>query len=142
MKKTILFSLAAAALMLAGCAKEAPVNIEVPGTVVKVTASLGDASLTKVTTGSEVGKFAWESGDVIGVWTGSAFTPFTIEESSVGKTAGTFAGTLPEGMEGRSALGIYELFNAPPEKQRKAIPPGPFSLFRMGRTQARSNHQK
>ena len=105
MKKTILFSLAAAALMLAGCAKEAPVNIEVPGTVVKVTASLGDASLTKVTTGSEVGKFAWESGDVIGVWTGSAFTPFTIEESSVGKTAGTFAGTLPEG--GTIGFAVY-----------------------------------
>ena len=69
-----------------------------------MTASLGGAQ-TRVTTGSAVGKFAWESGDVIGIWTGEAFTPFTIEESSVGKVAGTFTGTLPDG--GTIGFAVY-----------------------------------
>ena len=49
------------------------------------------------------------------------------------------AGTLPEGMEGRSALGIYELFNAVPEKKRKApVFPCPLRLFRAACAGARS----
>ena len=80
---------------------------------------------------------AW---NIVPVREGGRLTDILAERA--GQTDSITAGTLPEGMEGRSALGIYELFNAPPEKQRKPIPPGPFSLFRMGRAQARSNHQK
>lgn len=104
MKKNILFALAAAVAILAGCAKESPVTNKAEGTIVTVTASLGGAQ-TRVTTGSAVGKFAWESGDVIGIWTGEAFTPFTIEESSVGKVAGTFTGTVPSG--GSIGFAVY-----------------------------------
>lgn len=55
-----------------------------------------------------------------------------------GQTDSITAGTLPEGMEGRSALGIYELFNAPPEKKRRAIPCCPFGLIRMLRAKERN----
>lgn len=48
-----------------------------------------------------------------------------------GQTDSFTAGTLPEGMEGRSALGIYELFNAVPEERRKApVLPCPLRLLR------------
>ena len=104
MKKNIFIVIAASIALFAGCAKEATTVDNTPGNVVKVTASLGSAT-TRVTTGSEVGKFAWESGDVIGIWTGEAFTPFTIEESSVGKTAGTFTGTVPAG--GSIGFAVY-----------------------------------
>ena len=104
MKKNIFITIAASIALLAGCAKESVTVNDANGNIVKVTASLGSVA-TRVTTGSEIGKFAWESGDVIGIWTGEAFTPFTIEESSVGKTAGTFTGTVPEG--GSIGFAVY-----------------------------------
>ncbi len=51
-------------------------------------------------------------------------------------------GTLPEGMEGRSALGIYELFNAPPEEKRKGGLPGPTELCRSMRAERRKILEK
>ena len=99
MKKYILPILALAAMALAGCAKQEAAQIPVGGKVVTITASLDDAASTKVTTGSEVGKFAWEAGDQIGVWVGDAFVPFTIDPTTVGAMAGKFTGTVPEGKE-------------------------------------------
>jgi acyl-CoA synthetase (AMP-forming)/AMP-acid ligase II len=51
-------------------------------------------------------------------------------------------GTLPEGMEGRSALGIYELFNTQPEQKRKGSRPSPFGLGRSMRAKHRSMLKK
>lgn len=99
MKKYI-FSIVALAVLalIAGCAKQQSVDV-VPGSrIVTVTAALENAT-TKVTTGSEVGKFAWEKGDVIGVWVGDAFVPFTLDDSSVGTVAGKFTGEVPAGKE-------------------------------------------
>ena len=51
-------------------------------------------------------------------------TEFTDQLSSIK------GGTLPEGMEGRSALGIYELFNAEPGETSEHIIPDPFTVIR------------
>ena len=51
-------------------------------------------------------------------------------------------GTLPEGMEGRSALGIYELFNTQPEQKRKGSRPSPFGLGRSMRAKHRAMLKK
>jgi len=104
MKKYIISILAVASVLFTGCNKEiASVNSD--SRVVSISAAL-DA--TKVTTGSAIGKFAWEAGDVIGVWTGSEFTPFTIDAATVGQVAGTFTGTLPEG--GSIGEGSYAVY--------------------------------
>ncbi|MDD6365066.1 MAG: fimbrillin family protein [Bacteroidales bacterium] len=94
MKKNILAILALAAVLSAGCNKAEGPDME-GSRIVSISASVGD--VTRVGTGSVLGKFAWETGDAIGIWTGAEFTRFTIEESSVGQSAGTFTGTLPEG---------------------------------------------
>lgn len=99
--KKILFSIliAGVALAFAGCEKQEAVKAPAGGRVVTITAALEKAPTTKVTTGSQVGKFAWESGDQIGVWVGDAFVPFTLDESTVGAVAGKFTGTVPDGKE-------------------------------------------
>lgn len=97
MKKYILSILALAAAVSVGCNKEQAVP-ETGGRTVTVTAAL-EQGATKVTTGSETGKFAWEKGDQIGVWVGDAFVPFTLEDSSVGAVAGKFTGVVPEGKD-------------------------------------------
>ena len=100
MKKYIytLFAAAAALAAFSACNKqEAPVTLGATRTVT-ITAALENA-VSKATTGSEVGKFAWESGDVIGVWVGDAFVPFTLDASAAGATAGKFTGQVPEGKE-------------------------------------------
>ena len=98
MKKYILSILALAALVAAGCAKQEAAPAPSKGRVVTITATL-DNTVTKVTTGSEIGKFAWEADDVIGVWDGEKFVPFTLEPSAAGAVAGKFSGTLDEGKE-------------------------------------------
>lgn len=87
--------LAIASLLFVGCNKNefSPAKSE-GSRVVTITASL---DVTKVGVGESAGKFAWEEGDVVGVWTGAEFTPFTIEPASVGAVAGKFTGTIPEG---------------------------------------------
>lgn len=93
MKKYILSALAIVSILFVGCNKN-EVAPSADSRIVKISAAL---EATKVGTGSAVGKFAWETGDVIGVWTGSEFTPFTVDAATVGTGAGTFTGTLPEG---------------------------------------------
>lgn len=94
MKRYIFSVLAIAAMLFVSCDKQS-LDMPAKSNVVKVTAAL-DVT-TKVTTGSEIGKFQWEKGDVIGVWTGAELTPFYLEDSAAGAQAGTFTGTLPEG---------------------------------------------
>ena len=99
MKKYIFSIVALATLrLIAGCEKPKTSESVTGSRIVTVTAALENAA-TKVTTGSEVGKFAWESGDQIGVWVGDAFVPFTLDESSVGAVAGKFTGEVPAGKE-------------------------------------------
>ena len=99
MKKYIFSIIALAALaLIAGCEKQQSVEPVAASRIVTVTAAL-DNGATKVTTGSEIGKFAWEKGDVIGVWVGDAFVPFTLDESTVGAVAGKFTGEVPAGKE-------------------------------------------
>lgn len=102
MKKYILSILAVASVLFVGCNKEvAPAT---SGRVVKVSAAL---DVTKVA-GTNEGKYAWEAGDVIGVWTGSQLTPFTIEASSVGTGVGVFTGTLPaDGVINENSYAVY-----------------------------------
>jgi len=93
MKKYIISALAIASALFAGCSKFEPAPSVEGSNIVKVSVAL---DVTKVTLTS-AGKLTWETGDVIGVWTGEAFTPFTVDEATVGTGAGTFTGTLPEG---------------------------------------------
>ena len=95
MKKYILPLLALAAMAFAGCAKQEAATPK--GRVVTITAALDNA--TKVTTGSAIGKFAWEEGDAIGVWDGEEFIKFTLDPSTAGAVAGKFTGTVPGGKE-------------------------------------------
>lgn len=99
--KKYMFSFFAAVLAIAftGCEKQEAVNSPAGSRTVTVTAALENATATKVTTGSEVGKFAWEAGDKIGVWVGDSFVPFTLDESTVGAAAGKFTGEVPAGKE-------------------------------------------
>jgi len=99
MKKYIFSIVALATLILiAGCEKPKSEDAVAGTRIVTITATLDDLA-TKVTTGSEIGKFAWESGDQIGVWVGDAFVPFTLDESTAGAVAGKFTGEVPEGKE-------------------------------------------
>lgn len=94
MKKYILSAIAIATTLLVGCNKSETEVPAVQGNVVKVTANLG---VSKVSTNADNTKYQWEAGDVIGVWTGAEFTPFTVEASSVGTGVGVFTGTVPDG---------------------------------------------
>lgn len=97
--------LAAASILAVSCEKNETVPAAGSRTVT-VSAALGD--MTKVGTGSAVGKFAWEQGDVIGIFTGAGFTPFSLDAASVGQVAGTFTGTLPEGGAiGENSIAVY-----------------------------------
>lgn len=104
MKKYIFSALVAAAAIFAGCSKnELPSAMESPR-VVKVSVGIE----TRVATSADNTKYQWEAGDVIGVWTGAAFTPFTVDAASVGQCAGTFTGTLPEGGSvTESSIAVY-----------------------------------
>ena len=90
--------LALAAAAFVGCNKQENAPEAPKGRLVTITAALDDGA-TRVTTGSEVGKFVWEAGDQIGVWVGDAFVPFTLDPTTEGATAGKFTGTVPEGKE-------------------------------------------
>lgn len=108
MKNSVFISISVlASLLLLGACNKDNVSVGVPESrVVKVSAALEPA--TKVSTGSAIGKFTWESGDVIGVWTGTKFTPFTLEESAAGAAAGIFTGTLDEGESvGEASVAVY-----------------------------------
>lgn len=94
MKKYILPFLAICAAAIAGCSKSDDPAALTENRVVKVSASA--SSVTKVY-GTEKGKFVWQKGDVIGVWTGSEMTAFTLDDEWADNTYGTFTGTLPEG---------------------------------------------
>ena len=77
---------------------------------------------------------AW---NIVPVREGGKLTDILAE--SAGQADSITAGTLPEGMEGRSALGLYELFNAAPVEKRKAPAfPCPLRLFRAACAGARS----
>jgi acyl-coenzyme A synthetase/AMP-(fatty) acid ligase len=52
------------------------------------------------------------------------------------------AGTLPKGMEGRSALGIYELFNTQPEEKRRGLFPSSFGMYRSMRREWGARYKK
>ncbi len=96
MKQIFIYSIAVAGLILAGCNKEATLPaVPEQGRTVTVSASTED--LTTRVSGSSKGKFTWQKGDVIGVWTGSELTPFTLDNSYNGLGYGKFTGTLPEG---------------------------------------------
>ena len=68
---------------------------------------------------------AW---NIVPVRSGGALTDILAEPA--GQTDSITGGTLPEGMDGRSALGLYELFNAPPGKKRTAGLCCPLGLIR------------
>lgn len=65
-----------------------------------------------------------------------------IRAESAGQADSITAGTLPEGMEGRSALGLYALFNAAPETKRKPGIPCPFRPLRFPCAKKRNGSQK
>lgn len=106
MKKYIISLLAAGAVIAFAACQKQETTLPSSGKIVTLTAELENSD-TKVTTGSEIGKFVWESGDQIGVWVGDAFVPFTLEASSVGAAAGKFTGTVPEGKEIQFAVYPY-----------------------------------
>ena len=106
----------AAAVLAAACGKEAAepeqsgLNntepaVEHPhygeGTLVSIQAGIvreGDDS-SRASVDSGTGTMSWEAGDAIAVWTGSAFTEFTIDPATIGDEYPTFNAVLTEGQE-------------------------------------------
>jgi len=96
MKKIFVFSLGLAGLLFASCNKEiVPATPADGAQVVTISASTADVD-TKLSSSTK-GKFTWTTGDVIGVWTGSELTPFTLDKSYNGLGYGKFTGTIPAG---------------------------------------------
>lgn len=100
MKKYLIIFLAAAGMLAAGCAKNNPEQKvpEIPaeeGRVVTVGVSADKFDLgpgSRVLSDND-GNFTWEADDVIGVWTGSQITPFTLK-SGEGTAKAVFSATL------------------------------------------------
>ena len=104
MKKVILFCFAVTVMVAAGCSKNELKNAnetENNSRIVTISANadsfVTDSSSpynapTRVAVDNS-GNFTWEAGDVIGVWTGSKITPFTLS-SGEGSNTATFSGTL------------------------------------------------
>ena len=67
-----------------------------------------------------------EAWNIVPVREAGRLTDIAVEPA--GQADSITGGTLPEGMEGRSALGIYELFNAPPQENGKVALLSLFSL--------------
>ena len=94
MKKIFVAILAAAALLLAGCAKT---ENSAPAVSRTVRVSVGvDATISKVAS-SITGRFTWKAGDEIGIWTGNGITKFTLDPEWDNFGYGEFVGELPEG---------------------------------------------
>ena len=94
MKKVFVAIFAAAALLLAGCAKDEN-SAPVVGRTVRVSVGV-DETLTKVTSNTS-GRFTWKAGDEIGIWTGNGITKFTLDPEWDNFGYGEFVGELPEG---------------------------------------------
>ena len=94
MKKIFVAILAAAALLLAGCAKT---ENSAPAVSRTVRVSVGvDATISKVVS-STTGRFTWKAGDEIGIWTGNGITKFTLDPEWDNFGYGEFVGELPDG---------------------------------------------
>ena len=94
MKKIFVAILAAAALLLAGCAKT---ENSAPAVSRTVRVSVGvDATISKGVS-STTGRFTWKAGDEIGIWTGNGITKFTLDPEWDNFGYGEFVGELPEG---------------------------------------------
>ena len=94
MKKIFVAILAAAALLLAGCAKT---ENSAPAVSRTVRVSVGvDATISKVVS-STTGRFTWKAGDEIGIWTGNGITKCTLDPEWDNFGYGEFVGELPEG---------------------------------------------
>jgi len=95
MKKVFVAIFAAAALLLAGCAKTE--NSAPASTSRTVRVSVGvDETISKVVS-STTGRFTWKAGDAIGIWTGNGITKFTLDPEWDNFGYGEFVGELPEG---------------------------------------------
>ena len=94
MKKIFVAILAAAALLLAGCAKTEN-SAPAVGRTVRVSVGV-DATISKVVS-STTGRFTWKAGDEIGIWTGNGITKFTLDPEWDNFGYGEFVGELPEG---------------------------------------------
>lgn len=87
-------------ILLAGVAcrkEESPESAPVlPEGSDRITASLEQASLPDSRTGLSSGSVLWSAGDAIKVYTGEKpeGSPFYLDDSSAGKSSGTFTGTL------------------------------------------------
>lgn len=94
MKKIFFAIISLAAILFASCAKNEQAAPQ-KGQVVRVSASAADM-ISKVASNTS-GRFTWQSGDAIGIWTGSEITKFVIDEEWAGFGYAEFVGTLPEG---------------------------------------------
>jgi len=138
MKKIVVALFAAAALLLAGCAK--PENFVPADRTVRVSAGTDDI-VSKVVS-STTGRFTWKAGDEIGIWTGNEITKFTLDPEWDNFGYGEFVGTLPEGgvidensyavypyAEGAEATATSYTF---PSADKWAIPESNYMLYGKG----------
>lgn len=95
MKNILISSLALAALLMAGCAKNNPVEDPSDARQVRISASAAD--FTSKVSSSTKGRFTWTKGDAIGVWTGSGITRFELDPAWEGFGYGEFVGEIPAG---------------------------------------------
>lgn len=93
MKKILIASLAAAAMLFAGCNK----NVEAPANGSRIVRVSASADPTTMVASSTSGRFTWQKNDAIGIWTGAGITKFTLDPEWDGFGYGEFVGELPEG---------------------------------------------
>ena len=100
--KRILYALAAA-VALAGCAKEADLLPDTLGQqTVTLTASVQPESRVAFANDQQ---FQWQSGDVIGVYAGGSFVPFTLS-GGAGQATASFTGSVSSGTQAEG-VAIY-----------------------------------
>lgn len=93
MKKILIASLAAAAMLFAGCSK----NVEAPANGSRIVRVSASADPTTMVASSTSGRFTWQKNDAIGIWTGAGITKFTLDPEWDGFGYGEFIGELPDG---------------------------------------------
>ena len=111
MKTRYIIAAASALLLLAGCSRE--MDFQTPGSnVLKAVIESGETRVSF----DEMGKFAWDEGDKIAVYVGSAFETVTVEyQTGEFKVEGTgdrsFYAVYPAHLAVLGALTVYFTFH-------------------------------
>lgn len=94
MNRLKLFGLLVMGVLLIACNKDEGTLTTEDNNITTVSASIeANNSNTKAAFIKPSGTMYWQEGDALGVYTGSSFSQFTIENEDIGKTSASFSGT-------------------------------------------------